>query len=42
MNMKKYLAESICTFWLVFAESGITVLAPAFPELGNGFSGVLN
>lgn len=38
--MKKYLAEFIGTFWLVFGGCGSAVFAAAFPELGIGFTGV--
>jgi aquaporin Z len=38
--MKKYVAESIGTFWLVLGGCGSAVLAGAFPELGIGFLGV--
>ena len=38
--MKKYLAEFIGTFWLVFAGCGSAALAAAFPQLGIGFVGV--
>ena len=38
--MKKYLAEFVGTFWLVFGGCGSAVLAAAFPELGIGFAGV--
>lgn len=38
--MKKYLAEFIGTFWLVFGGCGSAVFAAAFPELGIGFLGV--
>jgi aquaporin Z len=40
MNMNKYFAEFIGTFWLVFGGCGSAVLAAAFPELGIGFVGV--
>ena len=38
--MKKYLAEFVGTFWLVFGGCGAAVFAAAFPELGIGFTGV--
>jgi aquaporin Z len=38
--MKKYVAESFGTFWLVLGGCGSAVLAAAFPELGIGFLGV--
>jgi aquaporin Z len=38
--VKKLVAESFGTFWLVFGGCGSAVLAAAFPELGIGFAGV--
>jgi len=38
--MKKYLAEFIGTFWLVFGGCGSALFAAAFPEVGIGFVGV--
>ena len=38
--MKKYLAEFIGTFWLVFAGCGSALLAAAFPQVGIGLVGV--
>ena len=38
--MKKYLAEFIGTFWLVFGGCGSALLAAAFPEVGIGLVGV--
>lgn len=38
--MKKYIAESLGTFWLVLGGCGSAVLAAAFPDLGIGFHGV--
>ncbi len=38
--MKKYLAEFIGTFWLVFGGCGSALLAASFPVLGIGFVGV--
>jgi aquaporin Z len=38
--MKKYLAESIGTFWLVLGGCGSAVLAAAFPDVGIGLLGV--
>ena len=38
--MKKYIAEFIGTFWLVFGGCGSALLAASFPELGIGFVGV--
>jgi aquaporin Z len=40
MSSKKYVAEAIGTFWLVFAGIGSALLAAAFPQLGIGFLGV--
>jgi aquaporin Z len=40
MNMKKYSAEFIGTFWLVLGGCGSAVLAAAFPEVGIGLHGV--
>jgi aquaporin Z len=37
---RKYGAEFIGTFWLVFGGCGSAVLAAAFPQLGIGFAGV--
>jgi len=37
---RKFAAELIGTFWLVFGGCGSAVLAAAFPELGIGFVGV--
>jgi aquaporin Z len=39
-NVKKWTAEFIGTFWLVFGGCGSAVLAAAFPGLGIGFVGV--
>ena len=39
-DLRKYLAESIGTFWLTFAGCGSAVLAATFPEVGIGFLGV--
>ncbi|MCO5071735.1 MAG: aquaporin Z [Rhizobiaceae bacterium] len=39
-DLRKYLAESIGTFWLTFAGCGSAVLAATFPEVGIGFVGV--
>lgn len=39
-NFKKWSAEFIGTFWLVFGGCGSAVLAAGFPELGIGFVGV--
>ncbi|MGE4559345.1 MAG: aquaporin Z [Desulfobulbus sp.] len=38
--MKKYVAETFGTFWLVFGGCGSAVLSAAFPELGIGLLGV--
>ncbi len=40
MEMKKYVAELIGTFWLTFAGCGSAVLAAAFPQVGIGLHGV--
>jgi aquaporin Z len=36
--MKKYLAEFIGTFWLVFGGCGSALLAAAFPGVGIGLA----
>ncbi|WKJ91758.1 aquaporin Z [Methylomonas montana] len=38
--MKKYVAESFGTFWLVLGGCGSAVLAAAFPNVGIGLLGV--
>ena len=38
--MKKYFAELLGTFWLVFGGCGSAIFAAGFPELGIGFVGV--
>ena len=38
--MRKFAAELIGTFWLVFGGCGSAVLAAKFPEVGIGFVGV--
>ena len=38
--MKKYGAEFLGTFWLVFGGCGSAVLAAAFPQVGIGLLGV--
>jgi aquaporin Z len=38
--MKKYIAESFGTFWLVLGGCGSAVLAAAFPDVGIGLLGV--
>jgi aquaporin Z len=40
MKMKKYVAELIGTFVLVFGGCGSAVLAASFPGFGIGFAGV--
>jgi aquaporin Z len=40
MEMRKYVAEGIGTFWLTFGGCGSAVLAAAFPEVGIGLLGV--
>ncbi|MCK5809633.1 MAG: aquaporin Z [Cocleimonas sp.] len=40
MNIKRYVAEFIGTFWLVLGGCGSAVLAAAFPEVGIGLLGV--
>lgn len=40
MDPRKYLAEAIGTFWLVFAGCGAAVLAAGFPVGGIGLLGV--
>jgi aquaporin Z len=39
-HMRKFFAELIGTFWLVFAGCGSAVLAAKFPEVGIGLVGV--
>jgi len=38
--MKKYIAEFIGTFWLVFAGCGSAIFAAAFSDVGIGLAGV--
>ena len=38
--MKKYVAESVGTFWLVLGGCGSAVLAATFPDVGIGLLGV--
>lgn len=38
--MKKFFAECLGTFWLVFGGCGSAIFAATFPELGIGFVGV--
>ncbi len=40
VNLRKWSAEFIGTFWLTFGGCGSAVLAAAFPQLGIGFAGV--
>lgn len=40
MEIRKYLAEAIGTFWLTFGGCGAAVIAAAFPEVGIGLLGV--
>jgi len=40
MTTKKYIAESLGTFWLVLGGCGSAVLAAAFPDVGIGLLGV--
>ncbi len=40
MDVKKYAAEAIGTFWLTFAGCGSAVIAAAFPQVGIGLLGV--
>ena len=40
MEVRKYVAESIGTFWLTFAGCGSAVIAAGFPEVGIGLLGV--
>ena len=40
MDLRKYLAEAIGTFWLTFAGCGSAVIAAAFPQVGIGLLGV--
>ncbi len=39
-NIRKYLAETIGTFWLTFGGCGSAVIAAKFPEVGIGLLGV--
>jgi len=39
-DMKKYLAETIGTFWLVFGGCGSAVIAAGIPKIGIGLLGV--
>ena len=40
MDVKKYAAEAIGTFWLTFAGCGSAVIAAGFPDVGIGLVGV--
>lgn len=40
MNINKYHAEMIGTFWLTFAGCGSAVIAAGFPQVGIGLVGV--
>ena len=40
MDMKKYAAELIGTFWLTFAGCGSAVIAAGFRQVGVGLVGV--
>jgi len=40
VDMKKYAAETIGTFWLTFAGCGSAVIAAGFPQVGIGLVGV--
>jgi len=40
MNINRYLAEMIGTFWLTFAGCGSAVIAAGFPQVGIGLVGV--
>ena len=40
MDIKKYAAEAIGTFWLTFAGCGSAVIAAGFPQVGIGLVGV--
>src|SRR5262249_45532639 len=37
---RRFFAELLGTFWLVFAGCGSAVISAAFPQLGIGFLGV--
>jgi aquaporin Z len=39
-DTRKYVAEAIGTFWLVFGGVGSALISAAFPDLGIGFLGV--
>ena len=38
--MRKYIAEFLGTFWLVFCGCGSAIFAATFPDYGIGFVGV--
>ena len=40
MDMTKYAAEAIGTFWLTFGGCGSAVIAAGFPQVGIGLLGV--
>jgi aquaporin Z len=40
MDLRKYVAEAIGTFWLTFAGCGSAVIAAGFPQVGIGLLGV--
>src|ERR1700722_9734716 len=40
MEMRKYIAEVIGTFWLTFGGCGAAVIAAGFPQVGIGLLGV--
>ncbi|MDB5614793.1 MAG: aquaporin [Devosia sp.] len=40
MELRKYLAEGIGTFWLTFAGCGAAIFAAGFPDVGIGLLGV--
>jgi aquaporin Z len=40
MEIRKYAAEAIGTFWLTFAGCGSAVIAAGFPDVGIGLLGV--
>src|SRR5918997_1067005 len=40
MEIRKYVAEAIGTFWLTFAGCGSAVIASGFPDVGIGLLGV--
>jgi aquaporin Z len=39
-STRKYAAEAIGTFWLVFGGAGSALISAGFPDLGIGFLGV--